>query len=483
MTKIIKDIKQSLDTIRNFMINEVAIDGVPYLPPNTKGLLEIKENEVKLNIEDVPAMSSSVYENAPLKDILIQISDKKYVTKDNFIPLKINTKIDEVRSEVSNTLNCSFNSLYDRAVNLSEKYFFRYVVPIEKCNWYNDIQNSGYSYGLNRNHAGLLVVNLKGVDLHLFPVDESGKTYLFMESLEPCTIQQMNDFYYPISLVLGLITGEAPFGSTFILTSRNGKWEQEQMVSYIKQRPTITCSTVFFTTNVYSLNIVLNANKAAYAINQIKDKNGKLIEELLDWIHIETFQKMVSALLDDPRLARASLVLLESSNATLEVQGGVASVVLETLGNIYGEKSGHYFEKKTWKDHIMPLFEQFINTNDWPDIVTDEIKQKWINKLGAFNNIPNQEKLTRPFLDLGYDLQEYDKEVLNDRNRYLHGDIKGNTFEEQFEELYYSSLELQKLCAILIFGACDYHGYLVNPATLTGRPKAIQHNEPVLVKI
>ena len=48
MTKIIKDIKQSLDTIRNFMINEVAIDGVPYLPPNTKGLLEIKENEVKL---------------------------------------------------------------------------------------------------------------------------------------------------------------------------------------------------------------------------------------------------------------------------------------------------------------------------------------------------------------------------------------------------------------------------------------------------
>lgn len=86
-----------------------------------------------------------------------------------------------------------------------------------------------------------------------------------------------------------------------------------------------------------------------------------------------------------------------------------------------------------------------------------------------------------PFSKRNYTLSEQEKDVINSRNRFLHGHILGHCFEESFQEIMYASLELQKLCALLLFRESGFHGLIVNNAVLMGLNKATSVEEPVLV--
>ena len=103
------------------------------------------------------------------------------------------------------------------------------------------------------------------------------------------------------------------------------------------------------------------------------------------------------------------------------------------------------------------------------------------NKLNSFNLGSNKDKLSLPFSKRNYTLSEQEKDVINSRNRFLHGHILGHCFEESFQEIMYASLELQKLCALLLFRECGFHGLIVNNAFLMGLNKATSVEEPVLV--
>lgn len=45
----------------------------------------------------------------------------------------------------------------------------------------------------------------------------------------------------------------------------------------------------------------------------------------------------------------------------------------------------------------------------------------------------------------------------------------------------YASLELQKLCTLLLFRESGFYGLIVNNAVLMGLKKAISAEEPVLI--
>ena len=86
-----------------------------------------------------------------------------------------------------------------------------------------------------------------------------------------------------------------------------------------------------------------------------------------------------------------------------------------------------------------------------------------------------------PFSQRGYILSEQEKNIINSRNRFLHGHILGHSYEESFQEVLYASLELQKLCILLLFRESGFKGLIVNNAVLMGLKNAISAKEPVLI--
>lgn len=181
-------------------------------------------------------------------------------------------------------------------------------------------------------------------------------------------------------------------------------------------------------------------------------------------------------------LARATLILIESSTMSLDYQGAMCAVALETICSALEDSKGKfYMSNDDWKTKVKPSFEDLINSLNDKEIITEAHAANMKNKLNSFNTESNKDKLSLPFRERRYELSKQEKDVINSRNRFLHGHILGDCFEESFQEVMYASIELQKLCALLLFRESGFNGLIVNNAVLMGLKKAVTAKEPVLV--
>ena len=203
---------------------------------------------------------------------------------------------------------------------------------------------------------------------------------------------------------------------------------------------------------------------------------------LQDWIQIDEFEKIVLMLYGNEDLARATLILIESSTMSLDYQGAMCAVALETICSALEEsKDKFYLSNDNWKTNVRPPFEDLINSLRKEEIITEDHAINMRNKLNSFNTASNKDKLSLPFSQRNYTLSKQEKGVIDSRNRFLHGHILGHCFEESFQEIMYASLELQKLCTLLLFRESGFYGLIVNNAVLMGLKKAISAEEPVLI--
>lgn len=126
-------------------------------------------------------------------------------------------------------------------------------------------------------------------------------------------------------------------------------------------------------------------------------------------------------------------------------------------------------------------------------ISPDELKEykakfaRITGKLHGLNRGSNNTKLTETFEKVGYALTAEEDELLNrKRNIFLHGEDFMSLQEEsdsEFKELFYISLKLQKLIAILLLKTSGYSGYILNNAKVHERITGRRISEPYFIKI
>lgn len=296
-----------------------------------------------------------------------------------------------------------------------------------------------------------------------------------------CTYEMMHKFLYAISLSLGLVTSVIPFDYSYIIAADSDDFSNNMLCGFTQMRPTIKGQYRFFTTNMYYIQDCLKRNKAEYALSQLYD--GEIFQNhLQDWIQMKEFENIVKTLYANDDLARATLILIESSTLSLDYQGAMYAVALETICSAL-EKSDDkfYMNNKDWKEKVSQRFTSLIDTLKNEEIISEEHAVNMRNKLNSLNARTNKDKLLRPFQQRDYELSEYETDVIDCRNRFLHGHILGHNYEESFQEIMYCCLELQKLCAILLFRESGFRGLIVNNAVLLGLEKALKNKEAVLV--
>lgn len=292
----------------------------------------------------------------------------------------------------------------------------------------------------------------------------------------------MQKYIYAISLSLGLVTSIITFDYAYVFAGNDALFEKDILCGFAEMRPTIKGQYKFFTTNIYSLGEMLKDNNVKYALGQFYDEKGNFLAHLQDWIQLDEFEQIVFMLYNNEELARAALILLESSTMSLDYEGAMCAVALETICSaMYKPKQKTLMKNKDWKKNVVTKFENLIqsliDSNTISEMHADIIRRK----LNGLNMDTNADKLSKPFESIGYNLTDSDKKNIAKRNRFLHGSILGHTHQESFDEILYTCMEIQKLCAVLLFRNAGFKGLIVNNAVLMGLKRAVDEHEPVLV--
>lgn len=363
-----------------------------------------------------------------------------------------------------------------------QKYFYRFLFPIENEYWSRDINTLVYHYKMSYS-LGLIPIHFDLGVIHIYPVYIEESYYLAIESQFACSYDDMQKYIYSISLSLGLVTSVVTFDYAYVFASVNECFDKELYCGFSEMRNSIKGQYRFFTTNMYSLETALKCNKIEYALAQIYDENGQVSSNLQDWMQINEFERLVTMLYRSEDLARAVLILIESSTFALDYEGAMCAVALETICSVLDNtKQGTFIENDRWKNCVVPKFEILIKQLSDSEVISKEHAATMRKKLNGLNMPTNGDKLSVPFENRGYTLSRSEKEVIQKRNRFLHGHIIGHTYDEAYKEILYSCLELQKLCAILLFREAGFKGYIVNNAVLMGLEQAVNDKEPILVK-
>ena len=106
-------------------------------------------------------------------------------------------------------------------------------------------------------------------------------------------------------------------------------------------------------------------------------------------------------------------------------------------------------------------------------------------RIPNLNEISNTDKFNLVLERLGLKKMLSDDDAIGQRNNLLHGNLVDKTAEDStdFDDMYYYSLVLHRLCSAIIFKFAGYNGYLVNNAVLMDRKVACDRRELVLIEI
>lgn len=350
------------------------------------------------------------------------------------------------------------------------KYYYRYILPVKHDTWRDFITGTDYyqdcddTAPINEYPYLREVIRIdfsEEQQIHLFPIYNEvfeskclmiESKYLVIETRFLCTHSAMGKYMYPISLSLGLVTSVAPFDYAIVVASKTSDFEGEIMGGIVKLPPTIKNQYRFIATDISELYNDLKKKVDYDAFRPYCDEKGNLLKDRLNPMQEQEFVALARMLYENKALARAALMLIDSS-MNLQCLGAISAVALETICSVLIEVNKDFFSK-------------YIEQKPWDD--------EWIS---------NKNKLIRPFdlPEIGYELsEEKGKELVNIRNSFLHGGVLGFSHTE-YHKLLYPCMKLRKLCGILLLRYSGYKGPILNNAVALELKEAIENKEPLFI--
>lgn len=377
-----------------------------------------------------------------------------------------------------------------RDVNEREGYM-RFVIPILRNFWIHNL----HSYTIQTESSvwlGLLILPFDEGEVHVFTVTDGQdkQQYMVIEPQFEVTKEQLFNIHYAVATGLGLITGTASFGEAFLMVSSSLEFKTFDAISYYSLRNTVKSQYMTFSTNMYWVEMLLKEGKYnGYALDMVTDA-GKVKSGLVDWLYEETYGQIIVNMYRYPEFARAAMILIDGTDKALDYQAAIYAVALETLctklKDIYGmEFSGVINnENGTWTRIRKPVTKLFRERCGYYG-VEKCFEDRIANRIPNLNEISNTDKFNLVLERLGLKKLLSDDDAIGQRNNLLHGNLVDKTAENStdFDDMYYYSLVLHRLCSAIIFKFAGYKGYLVNNAVLMDRKVACDRREPVLIEI
>ena len=476
-----KNLTPSLQFIDKLTQEKVTISGLPFTEKEARLSINERRPSFLLPSKEMIKMFDMYMKGARrFKSLEVSMSNENYeISRAN-----LSFSSEENGDDYDHTCQIKFSRFMDSQWDEEAEYFYRLFLPIKENNWCDLVHSTAYyQHSVYRSTPTESLIRIDfggGGQIHVFSIRSGQDNFLVIESQSSCTYSAIEKYIYPISLSLGLVTSVAPFDYAFVVTSETPEFDGKIMGGIVKLRSTIYNPYSFFIT--YSLDLYEGLKGIAdYTLHQLCE-NGRLKDPLDRPIEEQEFAALARMLYENKALARATLILLLASNE-YALMGATYSLVLETICSaLVEDETGAYMESKDWKS-VLPELQKTLSDFCEEHSITDEHKEVMIRKLNDFNRQTNRDKLKTPFERIGYKLSGPEKNVIGDRNRFLHGKIYERLPNESWlkDKLLYSSMELRKLCGILLFRTAGFKGPIFNNAIELELEEALANKEPLFI--
>lgn len=348
-------------------------------------------------------------------------------------------------------------SFQQKRISNTQKHFYRTVIPLKKAfDFYNIIKDETYTHDGNiytRYTRGLINIEFDSKQFHLFTVKFDKTKYLVIDCLDKIALDEFSELSWSIMVATGYLSGHLVQDEEYTFCYNNKQLKGFSNYLYSQSRDSIKSFYTPINTNPYSW-IKDNRKIAKKYYDKIAEINMLQFSNLCQLIHKEAELKAIV------------LLITESVNRSLLLMPAGLSIALEGLCGYFASK---HFNKikpikdknlaKKFKSELMAVLQKYKLERDFTgaDIID--------NKINNINSPTNREKLKTPFTILKIPLTAIDKEILEYRNDFLHGNInlkpqKGKkTYSMDAFEI---SLRLLTLLNMAVMKMIGYKGYIIN---------------------
>jgi len=261
-------------------------------------------------------------------------------------------------------------------------------------------------------------------------------------------------------------------------------------ILYYSLRSSVITNQPIFTANPFSVH---------FDVDFDRDDNGRIKNEVIDKLNEdicdfpeETFSILATLFYEKEKLQRAALIFIQSHIASLEVKIPNYYVAIEAITGYIseevatGKKSLNPIKDKRLASQLIKQIIDIVkkfrmdNSLDDNDIKMDIILKN-INKLNA---PPNADKLAESFIYVAYILTKEQKDILKNRNSFLHGSFHRTIGDDSdFRLGLHTALRLQFMIVVLILRLVGFSGKIINYAELWSHITEMKLGEERLIKI
>lgn len=404
------------------------------------------------------------------------ISDTIYEIK------KIGNTFSDTEIKINKSANFSTtletNSFHSK--NFSRKGRFKAFYPVdlkEIKTFHYEFETVTHKRNAIEYFYDCLRINISGIDFDATQLKTGSGGFYVVECLAEQTFNEFSDACFSIRQAIGFINSLMAGGEEYVFDEFNNLYYSNHI------RPTINGMYSPVTANPYSY---LNIER------DVADKFfGKLTR-----ITLENLSNLANKIHNDPEFSTAILVMLEATSLrSLLLIPSSFAVMIELLSkNLCVEETGSEIPitDKGLKKKIIEELHEVVdrNKNALQDNAILKLKRRLneINKPVNKQHLTNNEKLTRPFEQLGISLSLHDIAIIEHRNDLLHGNILLKNDDNQNNDalnLYmtYVSAKLFTLISKLILKSIGYNGYVYNQAKYLEKHMKIKTDEEYFEKI
>lgn len=188
---------------------------------------------------------------------------------------------------------------------------------------------------------------------------------------------------------------------------------------------------------------------------------------------IEEFERLANLLYSNDSFYRAGQLLIQASHDEGLSKGGIAAIALETItGEIENlRKKREKGKKNEFKmpDILLEELQDCLRRYNQDGKITVEQYEHYLKKINGFSTPFNSDKLTMPFQLLNITLSHSERDIINNRNSILHGNlphaIRDSTFASKLDKnelVFYASNKLVMLCGMLLFGMANIDKLIID---------------------
>lgn len=343
--------------------------------------------------------------------------------------------------------------------------------------FHNQFETVTYKRNKVEHFYDCLRITLNKKQYDLTQLKENGRGFYVFECLEQQAYEEFSEVCFSTQQAVGFLN-KLMVGSEKVTFDETGKL---YYTNYI--RPSIRGMYSPISTNPYS------------HVEIGREFSDKFVNKLTRFT-LDNLSNLISKIHTEPDFSVAILVILEATSIrSLLVIPSSFAVIIELLSkHLSINESG--LEKPIadyeLQEQIIRELHKVIDNNS--ETLNDESILKLKRRLNEINkpvnkqHLTNNEKLTKPFEQLGISLTLHDVAIIEHRNDLLHGNIllKSNEVRDlDKSNLYmtYVSAKLFTLISKLILKSIGYTGYVYNQAKYLEKHMNIETHESFFEKI